>query len=87
MANQQAGLQGNQQNIGAYNAMGNMAQGLGALGNSQWGQQMDMFGNLVKLGNASMFLGQGLWDKQWRGNKNVAAGSQMPTTGLQGAST
>ena len=32
MANQQAGLSANAQNINAYNAMGGMAQGLGALG-------------------------------------------------------
>lgn len=51
IANQQAGLQANQQNIAAYGAMGNMAGGLGAIGNNQATWQQQQFTNLGAMGN------------------------------------
>lgn len=57
MANQQAGLQGNAQNIGAYNAMGNMAQGIAGIGNNRADYNQKMLGN---YGTAAG-LTQDLW--------------------------
>lgn len=50
LANQQAGLQANQQNLGAYGAIGNMAQGLGGLGATQ--SQIGL-NNLAALGQSA----------------------------------
>lgn len=57
LANQQAGIAGANLNLGAYNAQGNMAQGLGAIGNYQAGNQQDMFNNYVQAGLYSMNAG------------------------------
>lgn len=51
LANQQAGLQGNQQNIAAYGAMGNMASGLGSIGNYNAAYDQQQFTNYGAMGN------------------------------------
>lgn len=78
MANQQAGLQGNAQNIGAYSAMGNMAQGLGSIGNSNANWTQQQFGNAIQLADWSMRQGQGYLDRNTQGNKAIYDASLIP---------
>ena len=56
--NQQAGLQANQQNIGAYGQMLGGAQGLGALGASQAQTNLANIGALGQAASAWQNLGQ-----------------------------
>jgi len=75
MANQQAGLQGNAQNIAAYGAMGNMASGLGSIGqyNANFNQQY--LGNLGQLYNTTQGLQQSYLDKQQQNAINQQLGA------------
>lgn len=57
-ANQQAGLQANQQNIGAYGQMLSGAQGLGALGGQQASTNLANIGALGQAASAWQNLGQ-----------------------------
>lgn len=50
LANQQAGLQGAQLNLGAYNAQGNMAAGLGNIGQLIQGYNQNQFQNWGQAG-------------------------------------
>ena len=58
LANQQAGLTANQQNLGAYSQLGSMAQGLGGLGTAQNQIQLNNVGAMGQLANAQQQLGQ-----------------------------
>lgn len=83
LANQQAGIAGANLNLGAYNAQGNMAQGLGALGNQQAGYQQNMLNNYNTAANASMTAGQNLWNNNYQGQQNVANNSRLPLQPIQ----
>ena len=77
MANQQAGLQANQQNIGAYGAMGNMAQGLGALGSTIGNYNANLANMWGQAGSTLQGLGQGWYNQQQQNAANIWGG---PTT-------
>ena len=79
MANQQAGLQGNQQNIAAYGMMGNMAQGLGAIGNYNAGWQQQGLENAGKIAGMT----QDLWNTGY-GNWQTAQQKGVDNSRLQG---
>lgn len=70
MANQQAGLAGANLNLNAYGLQGNMAQGLGSIGNQQAAWQQQQFNNLVGIGQGVQGLGQQGADayQQWAQN-------------------
>jgi len=74
LANQQAGLQANQQNIGAYSQMGNMGQGLGALGTQigNYGQNLsNMWG---QAGGTLQGLGTNWYNQQSQNAGNIWGG-------------
>jgi hypothetical protein len=77
LANQQAGLQANQQNIGAYGAMGSMAQGLGGLGAAQNQIQLNNLGALGQSATAQTNFAQGALDRQ---TQNAINYFNLPTT-------
>mgnify|MGYP003337327041 CR=1 FL=1 len=77
LANQQAGLQANQQNIGAYGAMGNMAQGLGALGSTIGNYNANLANMWGQAGSTLQGLGQGWYNQQQQNAANIYGG---PTT-------
>ena len=57
LANQQAGIAGANLNLGAYNAQGNMAQGLGAIGSQRADYNQQMLNNYMQGGIYSMNAG------------------------------
>jgi hypothetical protein len=77
LANQQAGLQSNQQNIGAYGAMGNMAQGLGGLGATQSQINLNNLAALGQSATAQTQFAQGALD---RNTQNAINYYNLPTT-------
>jgi len=77
LANQQAGLQANQQNIGAYGAMGNMAQGLGGLGATQSQIGLNNLAALGQSATAQTQFAQGALD---RNTQNAINYYNLPTT-------
>ena len=77
LANQQAGLQANQQNIGAYGAMGNMAQGLGGLGAMQSQIGLNNLAALGQSATAQTQYAQGALDRQ---TQNAMNWYNLPTT-------
>ena len=74
MANQQAGLQGNQQNIGAWSQLGNIGQGLGGLGNNIAGYGNQMFQNWGSAGNTLQNIGQQYYQNQQQNAQNLWGG-------------
>ena len=80
LANQQAGIAGANLNLGAYNAQGNMAQGLGAIGNQQANYNQQMLGNYANAANLSMGAGQNLWNNYYQGQQNAYNASNIPPT-------
>lgn len=80
MANQQAGLAGAGLNLNAWNSMGNMAQGLGSIGNQQAAWQQQQFGNAANIGQWMQSIGQGAADRYYQGQQNVYnAANPSPT--------
>ena len=70
-ANQQAGLQANQQNIGAYGQYLQGAQGLGALGASQASTNLANIGALGQAASAWQNLGQQYLNTQTQNAQNA----------------
>ena len=82
LANQQAGLQANQQNIGAYGAMGNMAGGLGSLGATVGNYNANLANMWGQAGSTLQGLGQNYFNQLQQNAANIYGG---PTTlGNQG---
>ena len=85
LANQQAGLQANQQNIGAYGQMLGAAQGLGALGSTVGNYNANLANMWGQAGSTLQGLGQGYYNQQQQNAANIWGG---PTTlANQGIST
>ena len=76
-ANQQAGLQANQQNLGAWGQIGNMAQGLGGLGATQNQIQLNNLGALGQSATAQTNYAQGALD---RNTQNAMNWYNLPAT-------
>lgn len=83
IANQNAGLQGNQQNIGALSQIGSMGQGLGALGTQigNYGQNIaNMWG---QAGGTLQGLGQNWYNQQTQNAGNLWGGpSSLANQGM-----
>jgi hypothetical protein len=77
ISNQSAGLQANQQNLGAWGSMGNMAQGLGGLGATQNQIQLNNLGALGQSATAQTNYAQGALDRQ---TQNAINYFNLPTT-------
>ena len=82
MANQAAGLSANQQNLGAYGMMGNMATGLGNLGATQSQIGLNNIGAMGNLAQSWQSLGQSGLDAT---TNNARYFLGMPTTINAGA--
>ena len=82
MANQAAGLSANQQNLGAYGMMGNMATGLGNLGATQSQIGLNNIGAQGNLASSWQALGQSTTDAT---TNNARYFLGMPTTINAGA--
>lgn len=82
MANQAAGLSANQQNLGAYGMMGNMATGLGNLGATQSQIGLNNIGAMGNLAQSWQALGQSGLDAT---TNNARYFLSMPSTINSGA--